>query len=215
MKKIKIEVWSDVACPFCYIGKRRLEGALENFPQKDEVEIEWKSFQLDPTIESQPGKNIYEYLAERYGRDLDWSKQMHENVVNMAKEVGLEYRFDIAQIANSFDAHRFEHLAKKYGKGNEATELLFKAYFTQGKDISAIETLIEIGRELGIDGQEVEQAMKGSDHGNAVRQEIIEAQQLGARGVPFFVFNRKYGISGAQPEAEFTKVLEAALTNED
>src|SRR5688572_29505428 len=136
MKKIKIEVWSDVACPFCYIGKRRLEGALEKFAQKDQVEIEWKSFQLDPDIESQPGKNIYEYLAERYGRDIAWSEQMHENVVNMAKEVGLEYRFDIAQIANSFDAHRFEHLAKKHGKGNEATELLFKAYFTQGKDIS-------------------------------------------------------------------------------
>ena len=209
MDKIKIEVWSDVVCPFCYIGKRRLEQALEKFDQKQQIEIEWKSFQLDPSTKSQPGKNIYAYLAERYGRDIEWSKQMHENVTGMAKEVGLNYRFDLAQIANSFDAHRFEHLAKKHGKGAEATELLFNAYFTQGKDISAVETLVELGQQLGIDSAEVVEMFNGSGYGNAVRQDIIEAQQLDVKGVPFFVFNREYAISGAQPESEFLKVLEA------
>ena len=209
MEKIKIEVWSDGVCPFCYIGKRRLEGALEKFAGSDHVKVEWKSFQLDPSTESQPGKTAYQYLAERYGRDLEWSKQMHENVIGMAREVGLDYRFDKAVIANSFDAHRLEHLAKKYGKATAVTEKLFSAYFTEGRDIAAAETLVEIGVEAGLDKSEVEKVIKGSDFGNAVRQDIIEAQQLGVRGVPFFVFNRKYGISGAQPEEEFLKVLEA------
>jgi predicted DsbA family dithiol-disulfide isomerase len=210
-KKIKIEVWSDVMCPFCYIGKRRLEQALEKFPKKDEVEIEWKSFQLDPNTKSVPGKDAYTYLAERYGRDIEWSKAMHENVTNMAAEVGLDYRFDKAQIANSFDAHRLEHLAKKLGKGNKAVELIFAAYFTEGKDIADIDTLIEIGKAAGIDQQEIEKVFKGSDFGNAVRQDIAEAQQLGITGVPFFVFNRKYGISGAQPVEEFSRTLEQVM----
>lgn len=215
MKKIKIEVWSDIVCPFCYIGKRRLEAALKNFPQQHNVEIEWKSFQLDPDLQSQPGKGIYAYLAERYGRDLEWSKKMHENVTKMAAEVGLEYRFDDVKIANSFDAHRFEHLAKKYGKGNEAVELLFNAYFTEGKDIAAKDTLIDLGNKLGIDAAEVKKMVEGSDFGNAVRQNSIEGQHLGLQGVPFFVFNRKFGISGAQPEAEFAKILTECLEAED
>jgi predicted DsbA family dithiol-disulfide isomerase len=211
-KKIKIEIWSDVMCPFCYIGKRRLEQALEIFPKKEEVEIEWKSFQLDPNTKSAPGKDAYTYLAERYGRDIEWSKAMHENVTNMAAEVGLEYRFDKAKIANSFDAHRLEHLAKKLGLGTKVVELIFAAYFTEGKDIADIETLIEIGKAAGIDQQEIEKVFKGSDFGNAVRQDILEAQQLGVTGVPFFVFNRKYGISGAQPVAEFSRTLEQVLS---
>lgn len=210
-KKIKIEIWSDVMCPFCYIGKRRLEQALEKFPQRDNVEIEWKSFQLDPNTKSVPGKDAYTYLAERYGRDIEWSKATHENVTRMAAEVGLGYRFDKAQIANSFDAHRLEHLAKKLGKGDQVVELIFAAYFTEGKNISDLDTLIEIGKAAGIDQHEIETVFKGSDFGNAVRQDIIEAQQLGITGVPFFVFNRKYGISGAQPVEEFSKTLEQVL----
>lgn len=109
---MQVEIWSDIMCPFCYIGKRKFEAALEKFPKKNEVEIIWKSYQLDPTIKAQPDKDIYTYLAEAKGQSLDWSVKMHENVVNMAKSVGLEYNFDKAVIANSFDAHRLIQFAK-------------------------------------------------------------------------------------------------------
>lgn len=206
-KKIKIEIWSDIVCPFCYIGKRRLEKALENFSERDQVEIEWRSFQLDPDLISQPETNVYTYLATRYGRDLEWSRQMHSNVVLMAAEMGLNYRFDIAKVANSFDAHRLEHLARKHNKANELNELLFKAYFTEGKNIADHETLLSIGTEAGIETNDIESLFKGSDFGDAVRQDIVEAQRLGIKGVPFFVFNRKYGISGAQPVENFLQTL--------
>jgi predicted DsbA family dithiol-disulfide isomerase len=140
--KLKIEIWSDVMCPFCYIGKRRVEQALAQFPHNDRVEIEWKSFQLDPTTQAQPGKSTYAYLAEKYGKDLAWSMEMHTNITEQAKKDGLDYRFDKAIIANSFDAHRLSHLGKANHVGNELEELIFKAYFTEGKDVSDHEVLI-------------------------------------------------------------------------
>jgi len=207
-KKHKIEIWSDVMCPFCYIGKRRLEQALEQFEHRDEVEIEWKSFQLDPTTKSQPGKNVFQYLAERYGRDIEWSKETHKNVVQMAKEVGLEYNFDKAIIANSFDAHRVSHLAKEKNLGPEFEELLFKSYFTNGKNIADLETLVSLGVEVGLEENKIREVLNGSSFGNAVRQDIAEAQQIGVSGVPFFVFDRKRAISGAQPEEQFLSTLQ-------
>jgi protein disulfide-isomerase len=122
---MKIEIWSDIMCPFCYIGKRHLELALQQFPEM-EVELVWKSFQLDPTITPQPGKDVYSYLAERKGMSLEESKQMHQHVVDRAAEVGLVYNYDNAIIANSFDAHRLLHLAKRNGKGNELKEKLLQ-----------------------------------------------------------------------------------------
>lgn len=197
-------------CPFCYIGKRRLESALEKFQHKDKIEIEWKSFQLDPSTKSQPGKSTYQYLAERYGRDIEWSKATHANVVKMAKEVGLDYNFDKAVIANSFDAHRMSHFAKSKNKGPEFEEVLFKAYFTDGKDISDAETLKKLAVEIGLEAKEAEAILAGSNYGNAVRQDIIEAQQIGVQGVPFFVFNRKLAVSGAQPVEVFLSTLQEA-----
>lgn len=211
--KLKIEIWSDVMCPFCYIGKRKIENAINDFPHKSKVEIEWKSFQLDPTTKSQPGKSTYDYLAEKYGRDRQWSVEMHENVTNQAKAEGLEYNFDTAIIANSFDAHRLSHLAKKYGKGNELEELIFKAYFTEGKDVSEIETLVDLGRNVGLDETEIRNMLASKQFKEAVQNDIIEAQQIGVRGVPFFVLDRKYAISGAQPNEVFTETLEKAWEN--
>lgn len=208
--KLKIEIWSDVMCPFCYIGKRKIEKALDEFPQKEKIEIEWKSFQLDPTTKSQPGKSTYDYLAEKYGRDRQWSIEMHANVTDQAKTEGLEYNFDKAIIANSFDAHRLSHLAKKYGKGNELEELIFKAYFTEGKDVSEIETLVELGKNVGLDETEIRTMLASNLFKDAVQNDIIEAQQIGVRGVPFFVLDRKYAISGAQPKEVFTETLEKA-----
>ena len=208
--KLKIEIWSDVMCPFCYIGKRKIEKALDEFPNKEKVEIEWKSFQLDPTTKSQPGKSTYDYLAEKYGRDRQWSIEMHENVTNQAKSEGLEYNFDKAVIANSFDAHRLSHLAKKHGKGNDLEELIFKAYFTEGKDVSEIETLVELGTNVGLDETEIRNMLASNQYKDAVQNDIMEAQQIGVRGVPFFVLDRKYAISGAQPNEVFRDTLEKA-----
>jgi predicted DsbA family dithiol-disulfide isomerase len=208
--KLKIEIWSDVMCPFCYIGKRKIEKALDEFPHKEKVEIEWKSFQLDPTTKSQPGKSTYDYLAEKYGRDKQWSIEMHANVTDQAKTEGLEYNFDKAIIANSFDAHRLSHLAKKYGNGNELEELIFKAYFTEGKDVSEGEILVELGKNVGLDETEIRNMLASNQYKDAVQNDIIEAQQIGVRGVPFFVLDRKYAISGAQPKEVFTETLEKA-----
>jgi protein disulfide-isomerase len=211
--KLKIEIWSDVMCPFCYIGKRKIENAIREFPNKDHFEIELKSFQLDPRTKSQPGKSSYDYLAEKYGRDRQWSLEMHENVTNQAKAEGLEYNFDKAIIANSFDAHRLSHLAKKKGKGNELEELIFKAYFTEGKDVSEIETLVELGKNVGLDENEIRNMLASNQFKDEVQNDIIEAQQIGVRGVPFFVLDRKYAISGAQPQEVFTETLGKAWEN--
>jgi predicted DsbA family dithiol-disulfide isomerase len=208
MKKIQIEIWSDVVCPFCYIGKRNLESALQKFRSEDDVEIIWKSFQLDPDVISKPHQSAYEYLAERYGRSIEWAQQAHERVIEMAKSVGLDFRFDKAKIANTFDAHRLIQLAKKHDRANEMEEVLFKSYFTDGKDISEISELVSLSKIVGLKSEDAEKVLQGSDFGNAVRQDFIEAQQLGVKGVPFFVFNRKYAISGAQPADEFLKMLE-------
>lgn len=206
--KLKIEIWSDVMCPFCYIGKRKLEGALEQFPHNKNIEIEWKSFQLDPNATAQPGKDIYGYLAERYGRDRSWAVEMHQNVTDQAKAAGLDYHFDKVIMANSFDAHRLSHLAKKHHVGNQLEELIFKAYFTEGKDVSDQETLVALGREVGLDEAEIRNMLASGEYADAVRQDIAEAQQIGVRGVPFFVMDRKYAVSGAQPVEAFLQTLE-------
>lgn len=197
-------------CPFCYIGKRHLEKALENFPQRDKVQITWKSYQLDPDLDAPPGTNIYEYLAERKGISRADSERMHVRVTEMAAEAGLDYRFDKAVVANSFDAHRFLHLAKKHGRQHEAEELIFKNYFTEGKNIADPETLVVAGNSLEIPEAET-RSMLGSDlYAADVQKDIEEGISLGLRGVPFFVIDRRYGISGAQPVAAFLQTLEKA-----
>jgi len=209
---MKVEIWSDVMCPFCYIGKRRLEDALQQLPFKSDIEVEWKSYQLDPGIKNEPGKNVNQYLAERKGMTVLQASQMNEQVTRMAAEVGLEYNFDKAVVANSFDAHRFSHLAAQHGLGDAAEERLFRAYFTEGKNIAKIDTLVELGTEIGLNGTEVKQTLETGAYAQAVHQDIDEAQALGVRGVPFFVLDRKYAVSGAQPVEVFKQALESAYT---
>ncbi|MFY0255757.1 DsbA family oxidoreductase [Chitinophaga sp. 30R24] len=208
---MKVEIWSDIMCPFCYIGKRRFEAALEQFPDKGHITVEWKSFQLNPSLKSQPGKNVYDYVAELKGQSREWSVAMHEQLAGTAREVGLTYNFDKAVIANSFDAHRLIQLAKKHQLGDAAEERLFIAYFTEGKDVSNQETLLELGVELGLDRAEVSAALASGEYATAVNQDGHEAEQLGIRGVPFFVLDRKYGVSGAQPVEAFTQALSQAF----
>jgi predicted DsbA family dithiol-disulfide isomerase len=208
---MKIEIWSDVMCPFCYIGKRRFEDALQQFAHKDEVEVEWKSFQLNPDLQTDPSLNINQYLADVKGWNLDYAQQMNNHVTEMAAQVGLTYDFDKAIVANSFNAHRFSHLAKKHGLGEAAEEALFKAYFTDGKNIDDQDTLIDLGTSIGLNGDEVKQTLGNDAFADAVKSDIAEAQQLGIRGVPFFVMNNKYGVSGAQAVPVFSETLEKSF----
>ena len=209
---MKVEIWSDVMCPFCYIGKRRFENALNQLPFNNEIEIEWKAFQLDPSIKKEPGKKIHEYLAERKGFSVEKAKELNGQVTSMAAAEGLQYNFDKAVVANSFDAHRFANLAKKNGKGLEAEESLFKAYFTEGKDISDHDTLIQLGIDIGLDGAAVKQALESDAYTKDVQKDIAEAEALAIRGVPFFVIDRKYAVSGAQATETFIQALNQSYT---
>ncbi|MBW4889789.1 DsbA family oxidoreductase [Mucilaginibacter sp. HMF5004] len=211
--KMKVEVWSDIMCPFCYIGKRNYESALAQFAGSKDIEIEWKSFQLDPTIPEQTGEkqNVYEYLAERKGMSYEQSVKMHENVVEIAKHAGLAYNFDKAIVANSFSAHKMIQLAKTKSLGDAAEERLFYAYFTEGKDFGDIETLVQLGTEIGLDEAAIRTAVNSEDYAKKVRADVAEARNLGGGGVPFFVFNRKYAISGAQPPEAFLQTLDKSF----
>ncbi|MCI9845944.1 DsbA family oxidoreductase [Flavobacterium pectinovorum] len=204
---MKIEIWSDIMCPFCYIGKRQLEKALAEFPN-DEFEIEWKSFQLDPSITPQHNKDVYAFLAERKGISLEQSVEMHKAVVERAKSVGLEYHFEKAIISNSLMAHRIIHLAKTKKLDDEMEEIFFKAYFTQGEDLNDASVLMKLGIQAGLDENEVREVIENeSMFLNNVQKDIAEAQEIGVQGVPFFVFDRKYAISGAQPLETFLQTI--------
>lgn len=209
---MKVEIWSDVMCPFCYIGKRRFEEALKNSGHNDEIEIEWKSFQLNPDLVTDPSTNIDQYLANIKGFSIDHAKQLNNHVTQMAAENGLTYDFGKAVVANSFNAHRLSHLAKERGLGDAAEEALFKAYFTEGKNIDNYETLIELGTNIGLDADEVKAMLESDAYADDVKHDIAEAQYLGIRGVPFFVMNRKYAVSGAQSVPVFEETINKAFT---
>ncbi len=208
--KMKIDIWSDIMCPFCYIGKRKLEGALLAFEHKEDVQIVWHSFQLDPTIEHEPGKDLYTYLAERKGQTHEWAVKVHNQMTETAKKEGLIYNFDKAVIANSFDAHRLIQLAKTHNLGDVMEERLFKAYFTEGKNISDHNTLMQIGMDAGLRAVEVGEMLNSDSFATAVHEDIMQAQRLGVRGVPFFLLDEQLGISGAQPVEVFADGLQQA-----
>lgn len=208
---MKIEIWSDVVCPFCYIGKRRLEEALASMQLTEKVEIVWKSFQLDPDFVPEEKESPYVYLAKRKGVSIAESEHMHANVVEAARTVGLDYRFDKAIVANTFDAHRMSHLAKNHQLGEQFEERLFAAYFTEGKDLNEHETLIALAAETGIPEDESRDVLAGNRFADAVQADIQEAMAIGVRGVPFFVFDRRYAVSGAQPLEVFTETITEVL----
>jgi predicted DsbA family dithiol-disulfide isomerase len=158
-------------------------------------------------MKTEPGKNINQYLAEIKGWTPERAKQMNDYVTGLAKEVGLTYNFDKAIVANSFDAHRFSHLAKKYGLQDLAEERLFAAYFTEGKNTADHQTLVELGEEIGLDPQEVRSILQSNLYADEVYKDIEEAERIGVTGVPFFVFNRRYAVSGAQPPETFLEIL--------
>lgn len=208
---MKIEIWSDVVCPFCYIGKVRLEQALAEFDNKEDVEIVWKSFQLNPDLKTEPNKSLVHSLAESKGIGLRDAEEMIDMAVRMALSVGLIFNLDKAIPANTFRAHQLLHFAREFGKQNESKTALFKAYFTDGKNIDDVETLLAIAKEIGLDTKAFETAISNSKYVSAVRSDIEKARSLGVRGVPYFVFNSKYVVPGAQESTVFLATLVKAF----
>lgn len=209
---MKVEIWSDVMCPFCYIGKRKFEKALNGFEGKENIEVIWKSFQLDPSTVTDPSLNTIDHLAEKKGWSKEQARETTAHVTNIAKQVGLDFHFEKAVVANSFDAHRLSHLAKKQGKQNELEEKLFSAYFTEGKNTADHDTLLQIAVEIGLDKNEAGDLLKSKLYADKVEEDIEQAQQIGVRGVPFFVLDRKYAVSGAQEPDTFLQALTRAYS---
>ena len=207
---MKVDIWSDVRCPFCYIGKRKFEKGLESFPQKDNVEVTWKSFELDPALDNKKGEDIFSYFTRAKGVSRPQAEQMFENVTRIAGEVGLDFNIPASVLANSFNAHRLIQMAKAKGLGNEVEEALFRIHFTEGRDINDNETLLQTGLSIGLDETELKEMLSSAAWAEEVRKDEEEARAIGVSGVPFFVFNDKYAVSGAQSPETFLQVLEKA-----
>ncbi|MDQ0781788.1 DsbA family protein [Chryseobacterium sp. W4I1] len=205
---MKIEIWSDVMCPFCYIGKHNFEQALEKLPFKNEVEVEWKSFQLDPSLDVAQTQNTIEYFKEKKGFPEAQASQMINQVAQAGKAAGIDFNFEKALITNTFTAHKLLHLAKKHGKANEMEEALFKAHFIDGKNVGSIEELIALAKSLHIDKEEAREALTSDQLDYEISQDIQEAKNNGISSVPFFVLNGKYAVSGAQPAEVFADALQ-------
>jgi len=209
-----IEVWSDFVCPFCYLGKRRLEIALEKFAYKDEVELVFKSFELDPLSEKKFDGNIHEYIAKKYGIPVEQAKASNNQLVAEAKDIGLNYNFDDLIRTNTFDAHRVVHYAKAEGKMKELSERIFKAYFVDSLNISDYKVLASLAYEVGLNSDKTLSILESDQYGKEVRKDEETASKLGISGVPYFVINNKYAVNGAQPPELFLEALEKAREEE-
>ena len=210
---MQIEIWSDVVCPWCYIGKRRLEAALQEFPHADQVEVVYRSFELDPSAPSPATEPVVESLARKYGGGVANARRMQIQVAEVAATVGLEYHLDETLHGNTFDAHRLLHLALAEGGPRvqaEVKEALMAAYFTRAEDITDHDVLRKAGTGAGLDPGRVDAVLASREYADEVRADVDQARAFGASGVPFFVVDRKYAVSGAQPTELFTQVLDRA-----
>lgn len=207
---MKVEIWSDFMCPFCYIGKRRFESALEQFPHKDQVEVVYRSFELDPNASYKPGVSMDELLAAKYGMSIEQAKAANANVTQQAASVGLTYHMDRVIPANSFDAHRLVHFAAQHGKMKDMTERLFRAYFTDAENLEDKNLLADLAAEVGLEREQAMAVLESDAFQSEVRADEAAATNLGIRGVPFFVLGGKYAVSGAQPLEVFTDALDKA-----
>ncbi len=209
---MKVEIWSDVACPWCYIGKRRFESALAGFGYHDQVEVVWRSFQLDPEAPRVAEASHDELLAKKFGVSEAQVAQMNAQLSDLAAKEGLDYRFDLLKSANTFDAHRLIHLAAAHGLQGEMKESLMHVYWTEGLALWDTEALVQVAVEVGLDADEVRATLESDSYADEVRADLQRASMFGINGVPFFVFDEKYGVSGAQPAETFGKVLEQVWT---
>lgn len=209
---MKVEIWSDVICPWCYIGKRRFEAALAGFAQRDEVQVIWRSFELDQGAPRQRPGSLVEMLARKYGVTLQEATAMNARVTGVAAEVGLEYHLENARPGNTFDAHRLLHFATSRQLGDRATERIMHAYFSEALPVGERAALARLAPEFGIAESEALAMLEGDGYADAVRADEARAASFGISGVPFFVFDEKFGVSGAQPVEVFADALEQACT---
>lgn len=210
MKKLRVDVWSDIACPWCYVGKRHLEAALQRFPERDEVDVIWRSFELDPSAprEVDDGLPYAERLAQRHRVSRDKAAALIEQMTKLAAADGLELRFDLVKPGNTFDAHRILHLARERGKQAALEERLLHAYFTEGEAIGRLDTLTRLATDAGLEPDEVRSTLTSDAFAEDVREDELEATELGITGVPFFVVAGRYAISGAQPADAIVRTLD-------
>lgn len=205
---MKITIWSDFICPYCHIGQAHLDKALKNFEHRGEVEIEYKSFLLSPDAKYDPQKDYYQTFSHIKGMSLEQTKTIFNQVMEMAKNSGVEINYEIAKFASTFDAHKAFQYAKEQGKGNEFFKRFYMAHFVEGEVLSDHETIIRLAEEVGLDGEKVRNALGNKEYSDQMTNDINESRQVGVQGVPFYVFNDKYAISGARPVQDFEQVLE-------
>jgi predicted DsbA family dithiol-disulfide isomerase len=207
---VQVEIWSDIACPWCYIGKRRFEAALSGFEGRDEVTVTWRSFELDPGAPPERTGERAQYLASKYGMSLEQAREMEAQMTERAAADGLEYRLDIARAGNTFDAHRMLHLAAAHGVQDAFKERAMRAYFTEGELMSDHDTLARLAADVGIPEDEAREALASDRFAAEVREDQETAYGFGIQGVPFFVFDRALGVSGAQPAEVLAEALRQA-----
>ena len=207
---VQVEIWSDVVCPWCYIGKRRFEAALAGFDHRDDVAVTWRSFELDPDAPRRREGSSADSLARKYGITADAAAANQDRITRLGAEEGLEYRFDLAAGGNTFDAHRLIHLAAAHGLQDADKERLMAAYFSEGAAIGDPSTLLGLAVEVGLDEADARGVLDSDAFAEAVRSDEQEAVHLGISGVPFFVLDRRYGISGAQPAEMIGQALRHA-----
>ena len=212
MKKLRIDVWSDIACPWCYVGKRRLEAALAKFPHREEVDVVWRAFELDPSAPPERPSDVSyaARLAKKYGSSVKEADGMIARMTDVAADDGLDFHFDKIRSGNTFDAHRVLHLAAERGKQDAVKERYLLAYMTEGEPIGDPETLVRLAAEVGLDAEEVRAMLASDMYAREVRDDEDEARQLGFSGVPFFVLGGKLAVSGAQPAELLLRALTQA-----
>jgi predicted DsbA family dithiol-disulfide isomerase len=209
---MRIEIWSDVVCPWCYIGKRHLEAALDSFEHADEVEVVYRSFELDPSAPEVPVETTVESLAKKFGTDVAGARELMKRADGVAAAVGLEFHHADAPHARTVTAHRLLHLAADEGHQGELKEALLAAYFVEGRNVADHDELTRIAAEVGLDEVRVKEVLTTTAYADAVEADVRQAVAYGATGVPFFVIDQKYGVAGAQPADVLGQVLERAWT---
>ncbi len=216
MSSLRVDVWSDIACPWCYVGKRRLEAAIAQVGTRADVEVVWHAFELDPAAPPvrDSSESYATRLANKYGTSAAKAQGMLDNMTNVAAIDGLDFHFERVRAGNTFDAHRLIHLAGERGLQDAMKERLLRAYMTEGEAIGDREVLVRLATEAGLDAEEVRGVLASDGHADAVREDEASARELGITGVPFFVVDRKYAVSGAQPADILATVLNRALDDQ-
>jgi predicted DsbA family dithiol-disulfide isomerase len=204
---VEVEIWSDVACPWCYIGKRRFEAALSQFEHGDEVQVRWRSFELDRDAPHERTGDRAEHLARKYGMTVAQAQEAEQRLIDVAAGEGLGFRFDVARSGNTFDAHRVIHLADEHDLQDAMKERLLRGYFTEGELMSDHDTLVGLASEVGLDELQVRETLAGDRFAREVREDERTAGELGISGVPTFVVDRRLGTSGAQPPQALLELL--------